>query len=620
MNLPDAVLDINLTDRTVSRATVPENIRRAYLGGRGLNAWLLAGRLPGRIDAFDPANPLLITSGRLTGTEALSSARLQVTAVSPLTGLLGNSNAGGFFGPELTAAGIISLAVTGKAAEPVYLVVRDGTVEFRDAASFWGMKTKAAREAIRAEIDAPKAPVAVIGPAGEKLVRYASILFGPGDAAGRTGMGAVMGAKNLKGIAVVSTAGAIIPRTDAARGIIAGHLAAVKASPDYEEWSTFGDSGQVKWLDDFGAGPAYNYGETQFPAVDTANGYSFRGAPTRYSTCYRCPVRCKAEITSPAGRHTGFVGERPPFEPMAAFGPKCGNPDAFESLYLHTKCNDWGMDSIETGSVLAFAIDLFRRGILTDRDTEGLQLVWGDPESLETLTEWIGARSTRLGNILAEGIRGAAAIIGRGSDRFAFHVKGMAMTSMDPRGFKGTGLGYAVSSRGADFSNPYPSLECGYTPRKAVEIFGDAGAGDRRSEAGKGRMVRYTASVSAVLDAAGLCKIPYLSIMNNFTLTAPAELLTTVTGDPVTPAELLVTGERIVAAERLLNLRLGLRRSDDTVPAKFRQQPIASGICEGLFVTIDPMVNDFYAEMGWDADGVPTPERLQELGLTDFPR
>jgi len=619
MDFPGIILNINLSDRTVRRETVPDAVWRSYLGGRGLNAWLLANRLTGRIDAFAPENPLLITRGLLTGTDALSSARLQVTAVSPLTGLLGNSNAGGFFGPELAAAGIIALAITGKAAAPVYLYIRDGTVEFRDAAAVWGLETKAARAAIQAEIGDPKSRVAVIGPAGEKLVRYASLLFGPGDAAGRTGMGAVMGAKNLKGIAVSPHARTDPTRTATVREIAARHLAEIKASPDYEEWSTFGDSGQVKWLDDFGAGPAYNYGEVQFPAVDTANGYSFRGAPTRYSSCYRCPVRCKAEIVSPAGRHAGFAGERPPFEPMAAFGPKCGNPDAFESLYLHTRCNDWGMDSIETGSVLAFAVDLFRRGILTDRDTEGLQLDWGDAAGLETLTEWIGARRPGLGNTLAEGIRGAAAIIGRGAERFAFHVKGMAMTSMDPRGFKGTGLGYAVSSRGADFSNPYPSLECGYTPRRAAEIFGDAGIGDRRNEAGKGRMVRYTAGVSAVLDAAGLCKIPYLSILNNFTLTAPAELITAVTGEHFTPAGLLTAGERIVTVERLINLRLGLRRSDDTLPARFRQQPVASGICSGLFVRVDPMLDDFYAEMGWDAAGVPTPGRLEKLGLTDFP-
>lgn len=619
MNLPTVILTVNLTDRICRREILPENIQRAFLGGRGLNAWLLASRLRGCLDAFDPANPLLLTNGSLTGTAALSSARLQVTAVSPLTGLLGNSNAGGFFGPAMAAAGILALAVTGKAERPVYLVLRDGTIEFRDASALWGMETKDARTAIQTEIGAPRAPVAVIGPAGENLVRYASVLFGPDDAAGRTGMGAVMGAKNLKGIAVVTAARPDAPPSDSLRALTASHLTALKNSPDYAEWATFGDSGQVKWLDDFGAGPAYNYGEAQFPAVDTANGYAFRDAPTRYSSCYRCPVRCKAAITSPSGRHAGFTGERPPFEPMAAFGPKCGNPDAFESLYLHTRCNDLGLDSIEAGSVLAFAIDLFRRAILTDADTEGMQLVWGEPERLETLLEWIGTRRTRLGNILAEGLRGAAAAIGRGADRFAFHVKGMALTSMDPRGFKGTGLGYAVSSRGADFSNPYPSLECGYTPRKAVEIFGDAGLGDRRSENGKGRMVRYTASVSAVLDSTGLCKIPYLSLLNDFALTVPAELLTAVTGAPVTPAGLLAAGERIVTAERLLNLRLGLRRADDTLPARFCQQPIAAGICAGLFVTIEPMVRDFYAEMGWDSDGIPTPERLRELGLTGFP-
>ncbi len=616
MSLPTTILTVNLTDRTVAASAAPPELLALYQGGRGLNAGLLRRYISGRTDALSPQSPLLITAGRLTGSPALSSARVQVSAVSPLTGFLGNSNAGGYFGPTLAAQGILSLVITGQAATPVYLVVDAGRVTFAPADHLWGQDTYATRAAIRAELGDPQAPVAVIGPAGEQLVRYAAVLFNTGDAAGRTGMGAVLGSKRVKAIALrpaKNPASAVSPE---ARELLGQLLQKIKAAPDFAEWAEFGDSGQVKWLDDFGAGPAYNFKQTNFPAVERANGFSFRGKPTRYHSCFRCPVHCKAEITADAGRHAGFTGQRPPFEPMAAFGPKVGNEDALESVYLHSRCNYWGMDSLETASLLAFAMDLFQAGILTLADTAGDTLNWGDAEALERLLDHIARRDTPLGDALAEGLVGAAARLGRGSERYAYHVKGMAMTSMDPRGFKGTGLGYAVSSRGADFANPYPSLECGYTPRRAQEILDDATSGDRRIEAGKGKLVRYTASVSAVLDALGLCKIPYLSLLNNFTLTIPAELLSALSGDTVTAEGLLACGERIVTTERLLNLRLGLTRADDTLPAKFRTEPISAGDCAGLVVDIDPMVSDFYREMGWDAVGVPTPARLAELGLS----
>ncbi len=604
---------IDLATMKVDYRIIPENVLLEFLGGRGLNAWLAKDLILGKTDPFSPDNPLIISTGVLTGTAAVSSSRVQLTAVSPLTGLLANSNVGGFWGVELKKHGIGAMVITGRSEKPVYITIGNGVI-IRSAEDIWGEETISARTKIQKEIGDEKAPVAVIGPAGENRVRFAAVLFGSGDAAGRTGLGAVMGSKNLKAIAIAGK-GKPLLSTREQMDAASQHAKKITAHDSFNEWHTFGDSGQVKWLDDFGAGPAYNYRQTQFEHVDSSNGYRLAEAPTRYETCYRCPVRCKAVITIPQGKNKGYQGERPPFEPMAAWGAKCGNPDVYVSVYMHSLCNRWGIDSIEAGSMVAYAMDLSQRGILHPEQTGGEVLEWGNSDQMERVIRETVFRSSWLGDTLADGIARAAERIGPAAKEYAFHVKGMAMTSMDPRGFKGTGLGYCISSRGADFSNPYPSLECGYNPRRSREIFGDEGIGDRFNESGKGRMVRYTASVSAVLDSLGLCKIPYLSILNDFVLTHPAELLRSGLGWQVDRDLLIETGERIVNLERILNIRLGLTRQMDSLPQKFRKEPISSGICQGNTVDDEAMVADFYQEMGWDSQGVPTPEQLKKLHL-----
>jgi aldehyde:ferredoxin oxidoreductase len=607
-------LHIDLSTMTTQYQEVPDAILKAYLGGRGLNAWWANELINGETDAFSPDNPLLISAGGLTGTAAVSSARVQLSAVSPLTGLLANSNVGGFWGIELKKKGLISLVITGCAKSPVYISITDTGVLIRSAEDYWGMDTREAAARIRQTFHDEKGYVAVIGPAGERQVRAAAVLFGEGDAAGRTGLGAVMGSKNLKAIAISASSNPI-RATRSQMEMAAEHARLVTEHDSFKEWHTYGDSGQVKWLDDFAAGPAYNYRQPQYEQVDSANGYRLAEAPTRYSTCYRCPVRCKASITIPEGPDAGFIGERPPFEPMAAWGAKCGNPDVYTSVFLHTLCNRWGLDSIETASLVAFAMDLSQRGILPQEKTGGERLAWGDSRQMKRLTEEIAFRTSWLGRILGEGLSVAAEVFGPEAKPYAFHVKGMAMTSMDPRGFKGTGLGYCISSRGADFSNPYPSLECGYNPRRSREIFGDEGIGDRLNEAGKGRMVRYTASVSAVLDSLGLCKIPYLSILNDFTLIHPVALVNGIFAWDLNQEDMITIGERIVTLERLINLRLGLNGTMDRLPEKFRKEPMPSGMCAGETVDDQRMVADFYREMGWDADGKPFPDTLAKLNI-----
>ncbi len=614
----DRYLIVDLESKSYEVGHLEPQVLREYLGGRGLNVWWMNQLICEKTDAFSEANPLIISAGILTGTNAISASRIQVTAISPLTGILGNSNVGGFWGSELTKLGYLSLIFKGKSKTPVYILITENGCEIRDAGQVWEMDTLSAIQWIRKDLSDDRAQVAVIGPAGENLVRYASVMFGRGDAAGRTGMGAVMGSKMIKGIAIETAKGRSNTSLAISEITVKKLAESIIQHSSFGEWHEFGDSGQVKWLDDFGANNAYNYQKVHFDHVDSANGYALKGMDIKYSTCYKCPVRCKAEIKIPHGPFQGESGERPPFEPMAAWGAKCANPDVLVSVRMHTLCNRLGLDSIETASMIAYVMQLSQERVLKPHDYPDYQIKWGDPGIMEQLVHDIAFRKGRLGNILAEGLLRAGRAIGGDALKYAYHVKGMAMTSMDPRGFKGTGLGYAISSRGADFSNPYPSLECGYNPRRSMEIFGDEGIGDRFSESGKGRMVRFTACVSAILDSVGLCKIPYLSILNDFQLHVPVELLTDVFQKNITESELMQIGERIVTTERLVNLRLGLTKADDRLPDKFRTEPIADGICKGLVVDDQRMVTDFYKQMGWDENGIPLLDKRIELRIAEF--
>jgi len=618
LNISNKILIINLSNCSVKKEIITNDVLNKFIGGRGLNAYLLLKYIGNNIDAYDSENVIAISKGMLTGTKALSSARIQVSAVSPITNIMGTSNAGGFFGADMAIDDIVSIVILGKAKEPAYIYIQENNVEIRNAKHIWGSDVEGSIKLIKEDCKNENARVAVIGTAGEKLVSMANVMFGADSAAGRTGMGAVMGSKNLKAIAINPSKKKSKGKSENTAKIIKKHLNLIKEAPDFERWSKFADSTDVKWLDDFGASPAFNYQKTHFEGVDTASGLSFKDAKTKYISCYMCPIHCKAKIEVDHGRHKGFLGDRPPFECMEAFGPKCGNDDAFESLYLHTMCNKLGMDTIETGSAIAFAIDLYERGILTKEETKGLHLEWGNNEAMEKLLEQIASRNSWLGNVLAQGIRKSAKIIGKGAEKFAFHVKGLAMTSMDPRGFNGTGLGYAIGSRGADFCNTYPSLECGYESRMPKDFFNNKEAENRFSPEGKGEMVSYTFKISAIMDSIGLCKIPYLSLLNDFGLKIPSELIEALLGIKITPGQLLKCGERIINAERFFNIRQGLKKSDDTLPDKFLTQPIKEGICKGAVVDIEKMLVDFYLQMNWSEEGIPNKTIIEEMNLEEI--
>jgi aldehyde:ferredoxin oxidoreductase len=637
-------LDIDLTTGAIARRDVDAAVLERYVGGRGLDARRLFDGVGPGTDPLGPDNPLLITPGLLTGGVAPGSSRVHLGARSPLTGLLGSSNIGGRLGWGLRRAGVAGLAVTGVSPRPVYLWIDGDGAELRDAGEVWGMETDAAAAALAAAAasvagdgagragdtrrpDTHGGPaMLLIGPAGENLARIACAVTERGHAAGRTGMGAVMGAKRLKAV-VVGVARAEAAGRDAppptAKPAIDRFIVALRAAPAYGEVCAYGTSLSVSWSSDLGLLSARNFSEPQFAAAAATGGEGIAPFVGRRHGCHGCPVHCKAEVRLAGGRFGELTGERPDFEPLAAWGARVGVDDPEAVLYLHNRCDRLGLDSISAAAAAGFAVDLCERGVIGPADTGGLELRWGDAEALGWLVEEMAA-GRGFGGLLAAGVRHAAQAIGRGAGRYAYEVKGLELPAYDPRGAYGAALACAVSQRGGDFTDIYARQEFNVTPADAERLYGDEHAGDPLSPRGKAAIVRAAMVASAALDALGLCKIADFTLLDDYQLEHAADLASGVTGLDLTPGGLFATGERIVSLERLLNLRLGATASDDVLPAVFREEPLSTGPNRGSTVDLAGMRAEFYDLMGWSPQGVPTVSTLARLGLdergADLPR
>jgi aldehyde:ferredoxin oxidoreductase len=597
------LLVVDLTSGKTEDEPLNENYAHQFIGGSGLAARYLYDSLDPDISPLNPASPLFFITGPLTGTRAPSCGRFAVCARSPLTGLWGEANCGGFFGPEMRFAGYDGIVIRGKAPEPVYLHIADGKATLRDAKYLWGQGTYETQEAIRGEVGDSKTRVACIGPAGENLVKYAAIMSDKGRTAGRTGMGTIMGSKNLKAVALRGNVQVPLADEERFRAIVREMLSILKADSLTEALRVTGTSGTLDYLMLLGSPPNRYFTEGEFPEAEALSGSTMgETILTGYSTCYGCPVACGRKVEVKEGKYKLAETKGPEYETVAALGTILLIDNLPAVTYLGHLCDTYGLDTISTGSTIAFAHHLFESGVIGPTETGGLALRWGDPDTVAELIGMI-ARRDGFGDALAEG----SLRLGQryGAEELAVQVKGLEVGMHDPRAFSAMALVYATSPIGASHnqSDMY-WVESG----RSVEELGIPFT-DRLEDAGKGPLV------ARHQDWRSLCNSLIVCYFSNAPAQSHIDLLAAATGWEVTSDDMLLVGERIWNLKRAFNCRLGLTRTDDTLP-KLLLQPLSEGGTQGHVPDLELMLGEYYQARGWDwTTGKPTRETLERLGL-----
>lgn len=606
------VLRINLSDQTATTEDLPKEIAKDFIGGAGFGIKYLFEEVPATTDPLGPENKLIFASGPLTGTNIPCASRMAVTAKSPLTGAVGMALSGGHFPAELKFAGYDALIVEGKSEMPTLLVIKDGDVKFKSAKKIWGMKTLDAQQIIKNDLKDQNCRVACIGPAGENLLKIASII-NEWRAVGRKGLGAVMGSKNLKAIAIRGTGKVAVADKEKLKAARSKFTKAMKESEVlYPAFSKIGTPMVVDHTCTMGIFPTKNYSATgQYDPMDKIGVEVQMTRNVGSEHCYGCPVGCSQLKLAKEKPYAGILTEGPEFETMYSFGGVTGVENIDAIIAADRLADELGFDTISSGVTVAFAMELYEKGILTKEDTGGLELNFGNHEAMVALLKQMAYREG-FGAVLADGSREAAKKIGKGSEKYAMQVKGLELPAYDVRGAKAHGLNYATSFTGADHCRGYAFQEI-----FGVPIPNEV---DRFAVEGKGALTMWNQDLrTATTDAPTMCgflmdmAVPGIAAQNT------ASLVEAVTGLAFTPQEVQIVGERINNLARVFNTRAGLTRSDDTLPERLLTEPIPGGASKGHFISkeeLNQMLDEYYAARGWDVEtGAPTKAKLLSLGL-----
>ncbi len=612
---------IDLGSGEVEARSLDPALAEQFLGGNGFGTKLLWDLVGPEVDPLSAGNILVIATGPLSGTGLPSSGRVEVIAKSPLTGIYGDSNAGGFFGPELKLAGWDMLVFTGRAAQPVYLHVADDDVALRDARELWGLTTAQTEAALHEALGDDRARTAIIGPAGENMVRFAGIQLSSQRSAARCGLGAVMGSKNLKAVAVRGHQPVPLANAEEFSRISHDFRERLRANPVYPAVHAHGTPGITAMMNALGRFPTKNFQMGSFDQIDRIDADALDArAFVRHMGCHSCVIACDKLYEVPDGPYAGTRLHSVEYETLNAFGANILNADLDSILYANRLCDDLGLDTISAGRAVAFAMELWDRGILSAGDTGGLKLEWGDMEVTLQLVRLMAYRQG-FGGLLAEGVRRAAQVIGRGSEEYAMHVKGMEIAAQDGRAQKSMGLAHVTSSRGADHLKAFPTIdETGY-PDEARRRYGEAylpALADPLATEHKAMLVRDGEDLGAVADSVGLCKSGGTHVLAEIYWADIAAALEAATGMDMPVERLKRMGERIYNLQRCYNARHGITRADDRLPRRFSQEPSPSGHARGQVIDVEPMLDEYFRLRGWDLEtGWPALEKLRELDLEE---
>ena len=603
------ILRVNLGSRRVSMEGPSEEYYKTYLGGRGFIVQVLLTEVPGGANPLGPENKLIFALGPVTGHPFPGSGRNSVGAKSPLSGGYGESEAGGFWGAELKRSGYDAIIFEGRSDEPVYLWIKDGQPEIRDARRLWGLDVGKTEKAIREELQDGRVRTAAIGPAGEKLVRYASICNDVSHVAGRTGMGAVMGSKNLKAVAVRGGSPPEMGNRDKVLALSRWMGQNFKTKTNF--WQ-YGTGGTMDYYEASGNLPIRNFAGGRFPRVESINSQSMykKGYVEKMDSCYGCPVRCKKRVRLDRPWSVDPLYGGPEYETLGAFGSNCGVDQVEAIMKANELCCRYGLDTISTGVAISFAMECFEKGALTLKDTDGLELTFGNASAMVEMVERIALRKG-LGNLLAEGTKRAAAQIGKGAEEWAMHVKGEEIPMHEPRYKQGMALHYSVHATGADHCT---GIHDDLVNKKLAEWdrIGLAESVPVNEMSGrKARMLYQLGMWRQVCNYLGLCLfVPW----SNEQITQAVEA---ITGWPMSSYKLMKSVERGMTLARIFNLREGFSSRDDILPRRFVSSP-ADSTLKGAGVDPEKLSAAqklYYQMLGWDESGIPTLARLVELNI-----
>jgi aldehyde:ferredoxin oxidoreductase len=603
------ILRVNLTEKTTEVESPSEVFYRTYFGGRALIAYYLLKETDAQTQPLSPENKVIFSAGPLTGAPLAGAGRSSVGTISPLTGGYGDSEAGGFWGAELKRAGYDAIIIEGKAASPVYLAIQDDTVEIRDAGHIWGTKTTEAEDIIKGEMGDKRARVCQIGLAGERQIPYACVVHDLTHFAGRTGTGAVLGYKNLRAIAVRGTKGLEMGDPEKVKEL--SRWMGEKYKKLAWGFSHLGTPGVLMPLQSMGGLPTRNFREGAFEGAEKISGETMRETVLiGQETCYACPIKCKRVVSTGEPHNVDPRLGGPEYETLGALGSVCGIDDLEAICKGNELCNSYGLDTISTGVSIAFAMECFEEGILTEEDTGGLALTFGNAAAMLEMIEQI-VQQKGLGKILSKGVKEAAKVIGKGSEKYAMHVKGQEVPMHEPRLKMGLGIGYAVSPTGADHCHNlhdtiFEKSTKGIASLGVLEPLPAESLGPE-----KVRMFTYVSTLRHFGNCALYCYfVPWSP-------NQVVDMMQAVTGWDVSLWELMKVGERAAALTRLFNIRRGFTAEEDRLKKRFHEA-FTSGPLQGVKLeedTLQKAVRLYYGMMGWDEKGVPSEAKLHELDL-----
>jgi len=610
-NIPSRkIINVDLTKDTISIQELGEYLFRDYLGGSGLAAKLLYDELQPNLSPLHPDSPLLFFSGLITGTSVPTACKLSICAKSPLTGIWNEATVGGGWGAELKFCGYEGIIIIGKAEKPVYLYVTPEKIKIEDAKGIWGQDTYNTSQNLKEKYDS-KIKIASIGQAGENLVNISSIVI---DAphyrlAGRGGLGAVMGSKNLKAIVVEGNLKPTINKPLALKEILKADRQNIRHYT--EGLHKLGTAGSVEAREYIGDLPIKNFAQSRWQGASKITGQVIADTIfKKHYACFACPIACgkQVKISVPP-----FVVHGPEYETVAALGSLCLNDNLDSIVEANDLCNRYGIDTISLGVSIAFAMEAKEKGLLDRENFKNIDIKWGESQSIINIIHQV-AKNEGVGKIIGQGVRFFSKKIGKNSEEFAIHTKGLELPLHDPRAYTGMALSYATANRGGcHLESLSYAIESG-SPLEDLG-YGEDNRLDPHTSVGKAELVIKLQNYMNVLNALGLCKFLVFGRIGPDKVT---EWLNYVTGWALTPKELLNIGDKLHNLKRMYNVRLGINRKDDTLPPRLLHLARNDGIAAGVLPELDKMIEEYYQLRGWNKNGIPTEKKLEELGLKNI--